>query len=124
MPSHSDDRNESSLREAPAAHTPGPWRAVFSHPNGFDIRGPNDEDLGFVNASDGFDDPTMYPVEANARLFAAAPELLDALREGALALEEANKVAAAIAPRLVKIVLEPHVQRMRAAIAKAEKANG
>jgi hypothetical protein len=63
-------------------HTPGPWRVrggaakVFA----YDIVGPNGEDIGYANSSDGADEPAMYPVEANARLIAAAPDLIEALR--------------------------------------------
>ena len=62
-------------------HTPGPWRHEnYSARQDYDIVGPNGEDLAFVNPTDGGDDPIVYPVEANARLIAAAPDLLEALK--------------------------------------------
>lgn len=66
---------------ANSAHTPGPWHV--SHRGSFDcdIAGPNGEDLAFVNSSDGADEPTEYPLEANARLIAEAPTLLASLTE-------------------------------------------
>ena len=95
-------------------HTPGPWRvrggaaSVYA----FDIVGPKGEDIGYANQSDGADDPEVYPDGANARLMAAAPDLLAACRaflaadpgEGYSPLEEAA------------------IDLMRAAIAKAEGA--
>ena len=64
-------------------HTPGPW-----------VVGPVDDTI--VTAPDGsevaaidgdYNQPDMWPVmEANARLIAAAPELLEALREGRRAI--------------------------------------
>lgn len=64
-------------------YTPGPWKVdsragtVYE----FDIVGPNGEDIGYANSSDGADEPALYPAAANARLMAAAPELLAALKE-------------------------------------------
>lgn len=60
--------------------TAGPWHAAVSMRDA-DIVGPKGEDIGYVNSSDGADEPTSYPHEANARLIAAAPELYDALQE-------------------------------------------
>lgn len=62
-------------------HTPGPWK-VGGQITPFDreIIGPNGEDIGLVNLSNGADEPTIYPLEANARLIAAAPDLLLALQ--------------------------------------------
>lgn len=62
------------------SHTPGPWhvRGGVSGVYSADIVGPNQEDIGYANPSDGADDAHVYPVEANARLMAAAPELLEA----------------------------------------------
>ena len=54
-------------------HTPGPWRYVHLRPGFDEIRGPEGEDIAFVNNSDGFDAPFFYPVEANAHMIAAAP---------------------------------------------------
>src|SRR5690606_22673320 len=71
-----------------ATHTPGPWR-IESRLGGFDIIGPNNEDLAYVNVSDGLDEPTIYPCKANANLIAAAPELADAA-ERAIKIIKAN----------------------------------
>ncbi len=49
-------------------HTPGPWRA-------FETR------VCFANMAGGFDIRNCPDAEANARLIAAAPELLEALKE-------------------------------------------
>jgi hypothetical protein len=64
------------------AHTPGPWRYVPFGSRGkhYDIYGPRTEDLASVNGNDGGDEPEFYPSEANARLIAAAPDLLAALK--------------------------------------------
>lgn len=62
-------------------HTPGPWSYRMGHIGDAGIEGPYGEDIGFVNISDGFDEPNFYPTEANARLIAAAPDLLAALEE-------------------------------------------
>ena len=91
-------------------HTPGPWH-VGHFRNGCDIVGPHGEDIGYVNASDGADEPTSYPVEANARLIAAAPDLLAAAR---LALEEMVQTVA------TRNSFTDAVDALDAALAKAE----
>lgn len=65
-----------------SGHTPGPWSVsrFTTGPYRYDIVGPNGEDIGYANPSDGADEPTFYPVEANLRLMAAAPDLLAALK--------------------------------------------
>lgn len=82
--------------------TPGPWRVdgrkgICKH----DIVGPNGEDIAYVNPSDGADEPEMYPVAANERLIAAAPDLLALLhwlnRKGGLGLDVHARIDAAIA---------------------------
>ena len=62
-----------------AQHTPGPW-SLQKYTFGYDIRGPHGEDLGSVNVSDGADEPEFYPADANARLIAEAPALLEVLK--------------------------------------------
>ena len=96
------------------AHTPGPWRvnkqcrSVYD----WDIIGPNGEDIGFANPSDGLDEPTEYPVMDNARLMAAAPDLLVALQEVLVLLENDDYVFNPTHFQTVEIV--------KRAIAKAE----
>ena len=70
------------LNRSSVTHTPGPWEVGGqTTPFDRDIVGPNGEDIGFVNLSDGADDePTFYPLEANARLIAAAPDMLTELK--------------------------------------------
>jgi hypothetical protein len=82
MPSHSDDRNESSL---PAAHTPGPWIAgTFSSVVGIPVVAtPIGRAIAAVHCFPG-NAPHAREFNAvaaaNARLIAAAPDLLAALR--------------------------------------------
>lgn len=61
--------------------TPGPWKAVGYSPGWWQIEGPEQEQIADVNYSNGLDEPTIYPEEANARLIAAAPQLFEALKE-------------------------------------------
>jgi hypothetical protein len=97
-------------------HTPGPWKAVPQHTtvagfweeNGINIEGPNGEEIigteGIFNGE--FD-------EANAALIAAAPELLEALKEAATVLARLDTLRH-IEPQF------PALDKARAAIAKAE----
>ena len=57
-------------------HTPGPWKVVDSWDD-YTIEGPNSEEIIFQDGPYGT--PTIK--EANARLIAAAPALLEALRD-------------------------------------------
>lgn len=59
-------------------HSPAPWRCNDKRPNcsGYSIVGNDGRYIGFVGDSD-----ELSPCDANAHLIAAAPELLDALRE-------------------------------------------
>jgi len=59
--------------------TPGPWAPRKSTLMGTDIVGPNGEDIGYVNAENA-DSTERYPLDANARLIAAAPDLYAALK--------------------------------------------
>ena len=90
-----------------AKHTPGPWEYDY----GRYIR---KEDTGGTIAlmceSDGHVDPehaTSMPLEANARLIAAAPDLLEALQDLSISASESGYSG---------IVLD----RARTAIAKAK----
>ncbi len=75
-------------------HTPGPW-----------VVGPVDDTIVTHLGADGrryeiaavdgdYNDPDQWPVmEANARLIAAAPELLALLREAAEEIQPFNRMA-------------------------------
>ena len=94
-------------------HTPGPWRVqgkiVVSSTN----RVVSDPDPGFAG-------PVRQERPYNARLIAAAPELLEALRGCADMLREAGKDFAVNNPRAARPNLaEIHERVARAAIAKA-----
>ena len=62
------------------SHTPGPWEA-----NGYDVRQPRGRYIAYCGPSHTPDD--VYPKsckiedEANARIIAAAPELLNVLED-------------------------------------------
>lgn len=60
--------------------TPGPWSAckALPHSTEFHVLAGTTE-IAITYASDGLDEPTAFPSEANARLIAAAPDLLEAL---------------------------------------------
>lgn len=68
-----------------SGHTPGPWSLIVddagdgSEIYGFDVSAPNGRGIAYYDAND---DPET---EANARLIAAAPELLEALKAVELA---------------------------------------
>ncbi|EOX9817922.1 hypothetical protein ACSPKE_002976 [Providencia stuartii] len=59
-------------------HSPAPWRCHDKRPNcsGYSIVGNDGQYIGFVGDSD-----ELTPIDANAHLIAAAPELLEALIE-------------------------------------------
>jgi hypothetical protein len=88
-------------------HTPGPWSAIKADT--------------YLELRDGSNDPIlrirggMLPTSANARLIAAAPDLL-------AALENAANVLAGIAVGDLKTVYpsSPALEQARAAIAKAK----
>lgn len=60
-------------------HTPGPWEYAENSANNFDVFGAGD--TVEVAVVWGLDDPLKAEREANARLIAAAPELLEALED-------------------------------------------
>jgi hypothetical protein len=69
-----------SLSDGEGGHTPGPWE--IAGPNGYgDIDGHRVRDpRGYILAVAIGDVPELSP-EANARLIASAPDLLEALKE-------------------------------------------
>ncbi len=90
-------------------HTPGPWRVGLADDTVVTTQ--DGDEIVLVQGDYG--DPTAWPVmEANARLIAAAPELLEAL-QGLLQLVDELR---ADDPNWV---LVPEVIAARAAITKA-----
>ena len=95
--------------------TPGPWHANWTRLNGkaigFHVA---DETHGSIRPICEFYDGTeaMPPeeVEANARLIAAAPKLLEALQDCERVMSEELKGL---------LVIQPELKNARAAIAKA-----
>lgn len=62
-------------------HTPGPWHAELFPGGGFDIdKAPNELDRYMVIAIRNANPARAAEMHANARLMAAAPDLLNALR--------------------------------------------
>jgi hypothetical protein len=57
--------------------TPGPWRVERGSFEYLLCAGA--EELAMLYTNDGADEPTWYPVEANARVMALAPEMYEAL---------------------------------------------
>mgnify|MGYP007112880801 CR=1 FL=1 len=109
-----------TITEVPAptspAHTPGPWTILPNTPHFVRAMHPAEgmQPVATVYHFDG-------ELAANARLIAAAPELLaalagcaDALREAGKDFAQANKLAAR--PNLYEL----HERSARAAIAKAK----
>ncbi len=96
-------------------NTPGPWKA--ERPNGM-IKTENGVLVGMAygdNPECNEDDRQI----ANARLMAAAPDLLAALKDADDALEDLRVPASAGPNRFERVVLDVLV-KIRAAIAKAE----
>jgi hypothetical protein len=93
-----------------AQHTPGPWSFELTPSGGFDIeKDPNDLGRYMVIASRSSHPERKNEMHANARLIAAAPELLAALQE-----------VFVIGDRLVSDVYgHEFVEKARAAIQKA-----
>jgi hypothetical protein len=106
-----------------AEHTPGPWHLEIDD-NALHVYSPVEEVLHFSDA--GWDEFTRATFEANARLIAAAPDLL-------AALEKIQSATDAVKASLAgtTIVLSDEANEMygaiwdaRAAIAKAKGGNG
>lgn len=110
-----------------SAHTPGPWKARFSESGGYDcmthawwvmagIRTVADLDLGSYGQPRCHFEFRSPEAEANARLIAAAPTLLDAAR-----LSEQNYARTQHGnPELMGDDEHEAWTALRAAIAKAE----
>ena len=92
-------------------HTPGPWRIGTTPPNGEQTIG-TQQGLMVAVATTGANTPT----EANARLIAAAPDLLEALKACIPHLERDDHHTDALSRE------RPHYAAARAAIAKATGA--
>ncbi|EPK6162415.1 hypothetical protein KY207_001441 [Providencia stuartii] len=93
-------------------HSPAPWRCHDKRPNciGYSIFGNDGQYIGFVGDSD-----ELSPMGANAHLIAAAPELLESLRELVSAMVRYEIDAGESAP----VKHEKMMNKARAAIAKA-----
>ena len=85
-------------------HTPGPWITGAWTAHGQMIRGANDEYVGYTQ---GYPNPNqklrevgMAEAEANGRLIAAAPELLEAL----VVAKEALKTTTTAFPATFRII--------------------
>ena len=92
-------------------HTPGPWEAAaasgYGSPRTLFIRRVEDD----VSIADNIIDPeTDKPSEANARLLAAAPDLLEALQNCIAALffekDEARRIAVGAAADILVTKIE------------------
>ncbi len=88
--------------KAKQGHTPGPWEMIDDYGIGFDIDSKNHHICRLTSNNTRF--------EANARLIAAAPELLEACRDfvvshtdsGGMAQEEAWQSAGAAIAKATK----------------------
>lgn len=101
-----------------ARHTSGPWQSIGSHESeGFNCywinAQPNSAMRGFTKEIAAVTGPQGGEAEANARLIAAAPELLEALQGLANALE------ATPGPRGVMELVPSQLENARAVIRKA-----
>ena len=93
-----------------SAHTPGPWSVVDGHYPGFrEIKGPSFT-VSIVMSATNLDFMDYVKREADARLIAAAPELLEALQLCA---------AVCAGESLSKSLLIHALEKARAAITKA-----
>jgi hypothetical protein len=113
------------------SHTPGPWEVDAT---GWPIivNGPEDENgldmVCFIEAADvNSDGYQSHTAEANARLIAAAPELLAALQqciawidEGLLVRDISKDAAPTWAPKMMQFVIQ--LTAAKAAIAKATQS--
>jgi hypothetical protein len=96
-----------------AKHTPGPWYCLPEYSNGGEVHSAAgiicDASIG-RNEREEYQKAHRAESEANARLIAAAPELLAALKEILVAAEECGAIGSH----------GPALKTARAAIAKAQ----
>lgn len=102
-----------TLKPDKCEHTPGPWRAEATHYPPEQAVYAGKHEIALVYMTDGLDEPTLFPVEANARLIAAAPDMLAALQ--LILIEFKEFLGDDRQSRMVR-------DRIRAAIAKAKGA--
>jgi len=101
-------------------HTPGPWTAKPTQEGDWQIDTGPDQDLNLtlwsamavIHGCDGDPELGLKKAEANARLMAAAPDLLEALEELFHLIDDAYD-----GERLFTLNLQ---RKVRAAIAKAK----
>ena len=95
-------------------HTPGPWKIGAPPPNGEQTIG-TQQGLMVAVATTG----AGVPTEANARLIATAPELLDELESAVLQMGMAAECVESGRHDEAILHLRSHVRQKRAVIAKA-----
>lgn len=114
-------------------HTPGPWMALTGEVTGILDQasvvhdpGKNKEYVFIAETADIDETLPLVVRVANARLIAAAPEMLEALKDGLTAFElfmkHANWGASALTADAIRGANEMP-GKMRSAIAKAESRN-
>jgi hypothetical protein len=116
-----DALDELEAKPKSATHTPGPWHIYYDD---CPIINAYDEKIGLKSdiAAICRDDVTQDEVQANARLIAAAPELLEALREAREAARQLeNMFAEGLSDDDCRELSRMH-SKARAAIARAEGA--
>jgi hypothetical protein len=105
-----------------AKHTPGPWEARQDYRSALYIVGPDSERI--ANSPGGANsNPAVYAKGyANARLIAAAPELLEALGKllNTLPTERGDLAWARMSDEDKRALYDAAIIRARDAIAKAE----
>ena len=92
-------------------HTPGPWSYTMDKERGWDFKLTADHGKTVIVSGCGCCDSPWVSCEADARLIAAAPELLEALEKIVRMFEGADDTVWAV---------EDYRQKARAAIAKAK----
>lgn len=105
-------------------HTPGPWYVV----NESIYRRPKEEIYEFSGKGTAGDKPIAFimkgwqengfPVEANAKLIAAAPEMLKALQSSLSDLRSAKAVMTENSPEIAKEI-QYTIEKVESAIKKA-----